>query len=378
MDTSTLLVVLLVICVVLIGIIVMLVSTRKRTSGSSVDEIRQLEGLEARVAALDEVAKNSAATQALLGQIATRLNETTTSQARDAATTVQSLSDTSRAVASLSAALTQVQKDLAAVGQNAAVQGRYTSASLDQIRTNIEQMNAVMVNKKARGSWGEYQLESLLALYGGQSTRVWEAQYTLSTGVRADAALHLPSSDRVLCIDSKFPLEGYQHIVAAQANGDAQALSQARAKLASHVKAHIGAIATKYVVRDETADVAVMFIPSEAVYYEICSSMPDLVEGAIASRVLIVSPTTLVGVVLTLVGALADVERARNIDKIVHRITLLEDNARRLQERIAQCDKSFTAASDKLHQVRISADKIVGDIERLGTSASLFEDESTN
>lgn len=378
MNSSTLIGALLFVCAVLIGIIMALVIARKTSSSSLADQAGALKGLETHTTALDELAKNSAATQALLGQIEQRLNESKTSQVRDTAATMQSLDDTSRAVAGLSQALVQVQKDLAAVGQNTSVQGRYTSTSLEQIRTNIEQMNAVMVNKKARGSWGEYQLESLLALYGGNSKRVWEAQYTLSTGVRADAVLHLPSSNRVLCVDSKFPLEAYQRIVAAQTASDAAAVLRARAQLASHVKTHIASIANKYVVRDETADVAVMFIPSEAVYYEICSSMPELVEGAVASHVLIASPTTLVGVVLTLVGALADVERVRNIDKIVHRITLLEDNARRLQERIAQCDKSFTAASDKLHQVRISADKIAGDIERLGTSASIFDDESTN
>lgn len=344
------------------------------------ERIHDIDAASQHIVSLDDLIKTTTATQALLGQVQQQIDSSNTHTVQGNALTVQSLTDTSQAVKQLTSSLEKVQHDLIAYATQTATQTRISQGSLEQIRKSVAQMNAVMVNKKARGSWGEYQLENLLAIYGGKSCEIWQAQYSLSTGVRADAILHVPSSSRVLCVDSKFPLEGFEEICAAQDKGDTSALSRARGHFVTSVTKHVKDIASKYIIADETADLAIMFIPSEAVYYEICSSFPELIDKAISSHVLITSPTTLVGIVFTFVGALRDVERVRNIDEIIHRITLLEDNAHRLQDRIAACDKSFATSFDKLHQAKISADKIATDIEHLsaGVIDSGNDDKSIN
>lgn len=87
-------------------------------------------------------------------------------------------------------------------------------------------MNQVMINKKARGNWGEYQLQMLLELYAGECREVYETQYKLDNGTIGDVALHLAGSSQVMIIDSKFPMENYQAM--ADHEGDAAALQRSR------------------------------------------------------------------------------------------------------------------------------------------------------
>ena len=83
-------------------------------------------------------------------------------------------------------------RELSQLGKDSALHG----TAIAQIEGHVRAINQVMVNKKARGNWGEYQLGMLLALYAGDNREVYEEQFTLDNRMIADAVLHIPGSDR--------------------------------------------------------------------------------------------------------------------------------------------------------------------------------------
>lgn len=219
-----------------------------------------------------------------------------------------------------------------------------------------------MVNKKARGNWGEYQLGMLLALYAGDNREVYEEQFTLDNRMIADAVLHIPGSDRLLCIDSKFPLEYYQGIVESEQAGERQTRYSALFK--TSIKKHIDDIAHKYIT-PQTSDQAVMFVPSEAIYTYICSQCNDLLEYSYQKHVLMTSPTTLIGVVFTMVHATKDVRRSEHVRALESEIRTLSEDAGRLMQRLEKSEKALEQSMSLFSEAQTSARKITRRIEKI-------------
>lgn len=362
MDVQTVVAVLALI-VAAVAVAVALACVRRMADGA---------GRHAAVAApeparMDDLVRACAQMAASLGQVQQGLQAQGTAAARDGASTQEALEATRGAVTEVQRGLAAVREQLSMATAKSTGRDQAAQRTLDGIAEGVAQMNAVMTDKKARGAWGEHQLETLLALYAGSSTAVYETQYTLARGQRVDVALHLPGSERILGIDAKFPLEGFQELMAAQERdyGRGEAVRAAEARFRTSVRRHVDDIASKYIAEPETADVAVMFVPSEAVYTHICASEPELVSYAAGKHVLMTSPTTLVGVVFTLVAATRDFERTRNIDEVVRRIGLLQDDARRLNARLEAVSKAMETVQQRYAQVSISGGKIARDIELL-------------
>lgn len=236
-----------------------------------------------------------------------------------------------------------------------------TSQLLTSVSDNITEMNRIMVNKKSRGNWGEYQLNTLLSIYCGDSQEVFETQYSLKSGVIGDAALHLPGSDSVMILDSKFPMEDYQKLIDASDNTD---ISKSITAFKGDIKKHIDDISKKYITK-ETVDFAVMFIPSEAIYTYICAEQSELINYGHFKHVLLTSPTTLLGVVFTLVNATKNFNRSKHVKDIEKIIVMMADDSRRLAERMEKVQKAEDMLNKSLKDARISADKINNRIQKL-------------
>ena len=116
-------------------------------------------------------------------------------------------------------------------------------------------------------------------------------QYRLGNDRIADCILFLPPPNGNICIDAKFPLESFR--VMTDLDKPASDRRQAETQFKQDIKKHIRDIADRYIVRGETSDGAIMFIPAEAVFAEIQAHHPDLTDLAHASRVWLASPTTL-------------------------------------------------------------------------------------
>ena len=232
------------------------------------------------------------------------------------------------------------------------------SRSLGQSDTKINQMindmhdiNVIMTNTKKRGTFGEYQLYHILSLYCGDNSHIFESQYHLSNGKIGDAALHLPGNTKVLIIDSKFPMENYLKIV------DNPKDISYHNEFKKNVKKHIDDISNKYIT-EETLEEAVMFIPSEAIYLYLCDECADLYDYAHNKKVLMTSPSTLMGVVFTLINITKDFNRSENIKEIEQRIIKLKEDTNRLDERSDRVMKNLGSLEKSLKELEISKNKI--------------------
>ena len=174
--------------------------------------------------------------------------------------------------------------------------------SIQKMQTDLSSMNKVMTNTKMRGNWGEYQLQSLLEIYAGQNPEIFSMQYGLKNG-----KVRVAGTDKVLCIDSKFPMENYLRIEEGKNQQEFIRLFK------MNMKKHIDDIASKY-ISEQTVDQAILFIPSESIYQFVCGKCTDTLNYALERHVLMTSPTTLVGVILTLLASTRDFYRRAHIE----------------------------------------------------------------
>ena len=181
---------------------------------------------------------------------------------------------------------------------------------IDSLTGSVVSLQELLGDKKSRGAFGEVQLEALVR--NVMPPNAFEMQYTLSNGTRVDCALRLPEPTGLVCVDSKFPLENYNRMFEGSDAERALAQKQFRADL----RKHVDAIASKYIIENETSDGAVMFVPAEAVFAEIHAYHAEVVDYAQAKRVWIVSPTTLMAVLNTARAVLKDVETRKQIHVI--------------------------------------------------------------
>lgn len=243
-------------------------------------------------------------------------------------------------------------------------------AVIDAAQKNIAELSSQVVglqdilsNKQARGAFGEVQMQDLVQ--SALPPSAYSFQATLASGVRADCLLLLPNPPGAIALDAKFPLESYR--VLREARGEA-ALVQARRQFSAALRTHVRAVAEKYIVPGETADSALMFLPSEAVYAELHANFPTLVEETFRSRVWIVSPTTLMATLTTVRAVLKDVHLREQAHIIQGELRRLLEDAGRLDERVAKLQRHFEQATEDVRQIRISTERVAkraGRIEEL-------------
>jgi DNA recombination protein RmuC len=233
-------------------------------------------------------------------------------------------------------------------------------ANIEILSGNVLSLQDILSNKQARGAFGEIQLHDLVgkALPAGSFTM----QATLSNGRRADCLVHMPQPPGPLVIDAKFPLEAYEALRRAETDAQRQ---DAQRQMRTAVRTHLKAIADRYIVPGETADGAVMFLPSEAVYAELHGHFPELVREGFALKVWIVSPTTCMATLNTLRAILKDARMREQAGAVRRELQLLLDDVRRLADRVDKLDTHFAQAQTDLRDIRISGEKVMRRAERL-------------
>lgn len=157
---------------------------------------------------------------------------------------------------------------------------------MSEIGRSMKDLQDFLKSPKMRGNIGEQILKDLITQVFPKKS--FHLQYQFKSGEKVDAAIVTDAG--ILPIDSKFPMENFQKTMKAQTDIDAQMF---RKEFIRDIKKHIDAIAKKYILPDEgTMDFALMYVPSESVFYEIIT-MDDLMDYARDKRIYIVSPSTL-------------------------------------------------------------------------------------
>jgi DNA recombination protein RmuC len=225
-------------------------------------------------------------------------------------------------------------------------------ANIEKLSGNVLSLQDILSNKQTRGAFGEIQLHDIVQK--ALPKDAYTMQATLSNGRRADCLIHLPNPPGPIVIDAKFPLEAYEAIRRADTpRGVVEAAQQMR----TAVRAHIRAIAEKYIIEGETADGALMFLPSEAVYAELHANFPELVREGFGVKVWIVSPTTCMATLNTMRAVLKDARMREQAGAIRKELALLYADVDRLGTRVESLDRHFGQAAKDIEDIKISSEK---------------------
>jgi len=232
-------------------------------------------------------------------------------------------------------------------------------ATIDRAQANIEKLSGnvlnlqdILANKQARGAFGEIQLNDIVQK--ALPSDAYTMQATLSNGKRADCLIHLPNPPGPIVIDAKFPLEAYEALRRAQTPAEAQA---AGAQLRAAVRVHIKAISDRYILDGETADGALMFLPSEAVYSELHANFPEVVRDGFAAKVWIVSPTTCMATLNTMRAVLKDARMREQAGAIRATLRQLHRDVEIVVERVGKLSTHFQQARDDLEGITTAAER---------------------
>ena len=339
----------LIVALILLAMVVLLVVTVRRAgkSGEMAQVLAsQMGGLGSRVEML------SNGQQQLFGG----LTSVTEAQAQQQAKTLQLMEQRlSQVTESLNVNLSSsAQRTAQSLGE---LQQRLLT--IDKAQENITKLSGdvlslqdILSNKQTRGAFGEIQLNDIVSK--ALPSDAYTFQHTLTNGKRADCLIHLPNPPGPIVIDSKFPLEAYEALRNAKTDWEA---NEATKFMRTSVKAHIKAISEKYILDGETADGALMFLPSEAVYAELHANFPELVREGFTARVWIVSPTTCMATLNTMRAILKDARMREQAGAIRTTLRLLHRDVELVVERVGKLNTHFGQARKDLEDINTAAER---------------------
>jgi DNA recombination protein RmuC len=241
-------------------------------------------------------------------------------------------------------------------------------ALIDRAQKNIETLSqevtglqALLSNKQARGAFGEIQMQELVKTY--LPPNAYGFQETLSNHTRVDCLIRLPAPNDDIAVDSKFPLENWRAMNDAP---DAEARKVAAKLFANAVTKHVRDIAEKYLPAENIAKPAMMFLPSEAIYMDLHTQFPELIEKSFRAGVAIVAPTTFMATLHTMRAVMKDAQMREQAHVIQREVEVLLDDISRLDERVRKLDTHFGQSKRDIDQILISTGKIRTRSEKIG------------
>lgn len=232
---------------------------------------------------------------------------------------------------------------------------------MTELSTQVVSLQDILVDKQARGAFGEVQLSTLI--HNMIPPSHYHMQYTLSNQKRADCILLLPEPTGNIVIDAKFPLETYQKLMnPRQSPVEKKALQQ---QFRQDVQKHMKDIAEKYIIPEETADSALMFIPAEAIFAEIHANYPEIIALSQRLKVWLVSPSTLMAVLTTARAVLKDDATRQQVHIIQKHLQALADDFLRFEKRMEKLSKHIDLAHQDVGEVSTSAKKITQRFQKI-------------
>jgi DNA recombination protein RmuC len=250
--------------------------------------------------------------------------------------------------------------------------GKVDSAAAQMLERakDLSRLEQALRPPKARGGFGELLLENLLRdrLPAG----AFQMQYGFSTGERVDAAVK--AGGLLIPVDSKFPLDNYQRLVEAPTDDERRLAEKAFAR---DVRTHVDAIATKYVRPDEgTSDFAFMYIPVEAVYYELaCGRSASVLQYAHEQRVFPMSPSTFTAYLQVIAFGLRGMQIEQRAHEVMAYVADLTRDFDRFVEDFELVGKHLGNAQTKFTSADKRLDKFAGKLERASEDADVDVDE---
>jgi len=269
-----------------------------------------------------------------------------------------------------------LDRRMAVLGEIETQLGKLTvrADNIEAVGRNIQSLSDLLRPPQLRGAVGEMLLENILAQI--LPTAAYEMQYRFADGLRVDALVKL--GDRLLPIDAKFPLEAYERL---QKEPDNSVLER---QFSQTLRKHIDDIADKYIRPGEkTLDFAVMYIPAEAVYFQLVTRSPqNTFEYALSKRVIPSSPGQIYAFLATVAALHAEVtvaglelsENSRQIRTGIGQLAETTARLARFHNRMEGSLRALTVGFDKarveLDQIRLQVEKLRQPFGRTGGGVS--------
>ncbi len=232
------------------------------------------------------------------------------------------------------------------------------------IKEEIARLQNLLQSTRQRGRLGEVLLEALLR--DALPSSAYVLQHQFANGTRADAVIRLDKA--CVAVDSKFPLSSYERLLSTTDGAERDQLAR---QFARDVRKHIDDIAAKYIVPAEgTLDFALMFVPSEAVYYELVThdssgGEKDLLTYAFEQRVFPVSPSTFYPYLLTIARGLRQLYVAENVRQTIAEIAQLQQMLAQQARKWETARRQIDDARRNLGEVQAAMDEVRDKILRI-------------
>jgi len=204
--------------------------------------------------------------------------------------------------------------------------------NLKQIQDKVKDVSSfqeIFKSPKLRGQWGEASLEHVLAEHF--PSELYKRQYAFSSGEMVDAILKLPNG-KLLPIDAKFSSENFERMIHAESEVERESFRQSFLR---DVKLRVDEISSKYILTSEgTVDFALMYIPAEAIYYEIMfrAKKEDVAKYAWSKKVVLTSPNTIYLTLRTVEHWFRDTQISKQTQEILKRLGRIHIDAQKLND----------------------------------------------
>ena len=228
---------------------------------------------------------------------------------------------------------------------------------IETLSSNVVSLQDILTDKKSRGIFGEVQLYQILSsVFGEKNDKLYQKQYKLSNGTVVDSIIFTPEPLGNIAVDSKFPLENYRKMYSNELSQFEK--ESAKKDFANDLKKHIDAISSKYIIKNETSEQAILFLPAEAIFAEINAYHTDIIEYAYKKNVRIASPTTLISVLTVIQVMMINLERDKYANVIQTELEKLNDEFSRYSIRWEKLKKDIDKVSNDVKDINNTSVKI--------------------
>ncbi len=245
--------------------------------------------------------------------------------------------------------------------------------SMSEIGRGMKDLQDFLKSPKLRGNIGEEVLKDILQQM--LPAENFALQHTFRTGDRVDAILKV--HEGLICVDSKFPLENFNAMIQSET---AEERESSRKEFTKNVKKHIDDISKKYILPDEgTVDFALMYIPSEAIYYEVVVNNDELGKHARNKRVIPVSPNVIYSYFKAILIGLEGKKIESRAKEILSTLRSIKEDSNRFSESLRVMSKHLTNAKNSADEVNKTFEKLdnrIGSLNKIGELAADVKESS--
>lgn len=245
---------------------------------------------------------------------------------------------------------------------------------LQQLSSGVTNLNKTLSNVKTRGNWGEVQLGRILEQTLAREQYEENIATKSCSSDRVEYAIKLPHEDGTayLPIDAKFPVDIYNRIAEASENCDEEAVKAARIELTNRIKQEAATISDKYLDPPNTADYAIMYLPTEGLYAEVLR-IDGLSDYCQSKRIMIAGPTTIMALLNTISIGFRHMALNKKSEEVRKILEATKGQLDKLEEAAATAEKRIDKASEAAREIKHRTGIMRG---KMRTITALSDEES--